>query len=213
MKEITSSLLDNFFKNNDSLAHLKSQITQCVEQIVTMHKSGKKMLLCGNGGSAADCQHICGELMKSFVLKRPVPETLRDELAAVDKINGDYIADGLQQGVKAIPLVAFEAYETAFCNDCNSKLVFAQAVNVLGEKDDVLFAISTSGNSENVVLAATVAKAKGLKVVALTGESGGKLKNYADVLINVPSNTVYKIQEIHLPVYHLICMAVENELF
>ena len=126
---------------------------------------------------------------------------------------GTFIADNLQQAVKAIPLTSFCAYNTAFLNDCNEKMMFAQLVNALGIKDDILISISTSGNSKNVVYASMLAKSMGIKVIALTGETGGKLKDIADITINVPSKRVYRIQEYHLPIYHLICLCVESELF
>lgn len=212
MKQITKSYIDDFMNNRPELEYLRQPIIEAVKLIVKMKKENK-ILLCGNGGSAADCEHIAGELLKSFALKRKLDQNLYDKLKDQYGEEGEFIADNLQQGVKAIPLTSFCAYNTAFLNDCNEKMLFAQLVNALGIEGDVLIGISTSGNSKNVVYACKLAKVLGIKVIALTGESGGILKNYADVLINVPSNVVYKIQEYHLPIYHVICLCVESELF
>lgn len=205
--------MQDFFSRHAELDGLREVVVQCVETIVTMHKRGNKLLLCGNGGSAADCEHIAGELLKSFCLKRRVSDDFRAKLNKVNGDDGDVIADNLQQGVKAIPLTGFVGYSTAFHNDCDGQFVYAQLVNTLGEKGDVLIAISTSGNSASVLYAAQTAKAKDMTVVGLTGETGGKLKNVCDILINAPRREVYKIQECHLPLYHAICLAVETELF
>lgn len=212
MKQITKSYINDFINNRPELEYLRQPIIEAVKLIVKMKKENK-VLICGNGGSAADSEHIAGELLKSFALKRKVDQNLYDKLKDEYGDDGEFIADNLQQGVKAIPLTSFCAYNTAFLNDCNEKLMFAQLVNALGIEGDILIGISTSGNSKNVVYACKLAKVLGIKVIALTGESGGLLKNYADVLINVPSNVVYKIQEYHLPIYHVICLCVESELF
>lgn len=212
MKEITKEYINNFFEENTNLINLKEPIIQAIEMLTICAKSNK-ILTCGNGGSAADSEHIAGEMLKSFMLKRKIPNELRDKLIKEYGEDGQLIADNLQGGIKCIPLTSFCAFNTAFLNDCNEKMLFAQQVNALGDKDDVLIAISTSGNSKNVCYAAQLAKVKGLKVIALTGQDGGKLKQIADVLINVPSNIVYKIQERHLQVYHLLCLAVESEIF
>ncbi|MCM1289908.1 MAG: SIS domain-containing protein [Corallococcus sp.] len=213
MKQATTQILQNFFEENERFAPLRDRVQSCVEEIVAMHKRGNKLLLCGNGGSAADCEHIAGELLKGFCLRRPVSDGFRARLIAADENTGDAIADNLQQGVKAVPLTGFSGYATAFHNDCDGQFVYAQLVNVLGDKGDVLFAISTSGNSASVLYAAQTAKAKGMTVVALTGESGGRLKGVCDILIDAPQKDTYKIQECHLPLYHAICLAVETELF
>lgn len=213
MRDATLDTLQNFFTQHAELAFLRPQVHLCVEAIVSMHKRGNKLLLCGNGGSAADCEHIAGELLKSFCLKRAVGDDFRARLNDVDENNGDVIADNLQQAVKAIPLTGFFGYATAFHNDCDGQFVYAQLVNALGERGDVLFAISTSGNSASVFYAAQTAKAKGMTVVALTGATGGKLKGVCDLLINAPAKQVSQIQECHLPLYHAICLAVETELF
>lgn len=201
-------------ERNSELKYLEPQIKEAISLIAGGGlKEQNKLLICGNGGSAADCEHIAGELLKSFALKRRVPQTLQKKLFEAYGEEGSTMANNLQCGVKAIPLTSFCAYNTAFLNDCDEKYVFAQLVNALGIKGDILLGISTSGNSKNVLHACKLAKVMGIKVIALTGETGGKLKEIADVLINVPSNIVYRIQEMHLPIYHLICLCVESELF
>ena len=212
MKQRTLDIKKDFFERHTDLTYLDEPITKAIALIVNLKKENK-ILLCGNGGSAADCEHIAGELLKSFELKRKLPEKMYKKLKDLYGDEGTFIADNLQQAVKAIPLTSFCAYNTAFLNDCNEKMMFAQLVNALGIKDDILISISTSGNSKNVVYASMLAKSMGIKVIALTGETGGKLKDIADITINVPSKRVYRIQEYHLPIYHLICLCVESELF
>lgn len=212
MKQRTLDIKKDFFERHADLTYLDEPITKAIELIVDLKKENK-ILLCGNGGSAADCEHIAGELLKSFELKRKLSEKMYKKLKDLYGDEGTFIADNLQQAVKAIPLTSFCAYNTAFLNDCNEKMMFAQLVNALGIKDDILISISTSGNSKNVVYASMLAKSMGIKVIALTGETGGKLKDIADITINVPSKRVYRIQEYHLPIYHLICLCVESELF
>lgn len=212
MKETTLKNINEFFERHPDLKYLESSIVQSIVLIRNLKKYNK-LLICGNGGSAADSEHIAGELLKSFKLKRPISEEFANNLIESFGADGEQIAGTLQQGIKAIPLTSFCAYNTAFLNDCNEKMLFAQLVNSLGEQEDILLSISTSGNSKNVVYATQVAKAKGLKVIAMTGERGGRLKEYADVLINVPTSEVYLVQEYHLAIYHLICLCVENELF
>ena len=212
MKQRTLDIKKDFFERHADLTYLDEPITKAIELIVDLKKENK-ILLCGNGGSAADCEHIAGEFLKSFELKRKLSEKMYKKLKDLYGDEGTFIADNLQQAVKAIPLTSFCAYNTAFLNDCNEKMMFAQLVNALGIKDDILISISTSGNSKNVVYASMLAKSMGIKVIALTGETGGKLKDIADITINVPSKRVYRIQEYHLPIYHLICLCVESELF
>lgn len=212
MKQRTLDIKKDFFERHADLTYLDEPITKAIALIVNLKKENK-ILLCGNGGSAADCEHIAGEFLKSFELKRKLSEKMYKKLKDLYGDEGTFIADNLQQAVKAIPLTSFCAYNTAFLNDCNEKMMFAQLVNALGIKDDILISISTSGNSKNVVYASMLAKSMGIKVIALTGETGGKLKDIADITINVPSKRVYRIQEYHLPIYHLICLCVESELF
>lgn len=213
MKTRTTGIIENFFEENSKFENLKTAIMEAIESLTTCVKNGKKILTCGNGGSASDSEHIAGELLKSFMLKRRTPADVREKLVASYGEDGALIADSIQGGIKCIPLTSFCAFNTAFLNDCNEKMLFAQQVNALGDEGDILIGISTSGNSKNVCYAAQLAKVKGLKVVALTGEGGGKLKGLSDILINVPSSLVYKIQEMHIQVYHLLCLALESEIF
>ncbi len=213
MKKETIKCLDSFYQKKVDLNYLKESIEAAISLLVDCATSSKTILVCGNGGSAADSQHIAGELLKSFRLKRPLGSFRQVLENKYGKERGDYLASNLQEGIKCIPLTSFDSFNTAFANDCKEKMAFAQLVSVLGSNNDILIAISTSGNSENVVAAAEVAKAKGMKVIGLTGYNGGKLREYSDVLLNAPSDIVYEIQEKHIELYHLLCLALENELF
>ncbi|MCD8223198.1 MAG: SIS domain-containing protein [Clostridiales bacterium] len=174
---------------------------------------GGKLLICGNGGSCSDSEHIVGELMKGFCKKRPLPCELRERLKEINPGEGEMIATALECGLPAIALSAHTALNTAFANDKNPDLIYAQEVIGYGNPDDVFWGISTSGNSKNVVYAMQVAKAKGLKTIALTGRNGGKVAKIADVSIIVPFQETYQIQEYHLPVYHTLCLMLEDAFF
>ncbi len=214
MKIRTERYLEDFFKRKAELTYLGAAVRDAVDMVVSAVKHGNKLLACGNGGSASDCEHICGELMKSFLLKRKLSEEFRRTLDGIfGAEEGKKLSDGLQQGIPCIPLVSFSSLMTAFSNDCNSEMVFAQQVNVLGSQGDVLLAISTSGNSSNVLYAAEIAKAKGMPIIAFTGRDGGRLKSHADILLNAPADQVYLIQEYHEPLYHVICLCIESEMF
>lgn len=188
-----------------ALENCRQDIECVVNAIIKMHENGGKLLIAGNGGSAADSEHISGELLKGFKLKRPLN---KDESRGIEDI-----ADRLQRGVAAIPLSSLTALSTAFSNDVASENVFAQLVFALGKREDVFLGISTSGNSANVVNAARVASARGLFTVALTGKNGGRLAEICDVTVKVPETETYKVQELHLPVYHAVCAEVEYKLF
>lgn len=172
-----------------------------------------KLLIAGNGGSAADSEHIAGELMKSFKIPRPVSHEFAQKLKVVDSERGEYLAKNLEGALMAIPLVAHEALSTAYMNDVDGIGVFAQQLFGFGRKGDVFLGISTSGNSKNVVLATVVAKALGIKIIGLTGAKGGELANLADVVVKVPETETYMIQELHLPVYHCWCLMLEDKFF
>jgi D-sedoheptulose 7-phosphate isomerase len=176
--------------------------------------TGGKLLLCGNGGSAADCGHIVGELMKGFLLPRPLPEPQRKRLAAqCGPVGGSMLSDSLQGALPAISLCCHTALLTAIANDNGADFVFAQQVYGLGRDGDTLLGISTSGQSRNVIYAFQVGRAMGLRTVALTGRSGGTLADMADVAVRVPADTVVAIQELHLSVYHALCSALEMHFF
>ncbi len=172
-----------------------------------------KLLIAGNGGSAADSEHIAGELMKRFKIPRPVTSEFADKLKAIDPIRGENLAQNLERGLMAIPLVAHEALSTAYINDVDGLGVFAQQLFGFGRPGDVFLGISTSGNSKNVISATVVARALGIKVIGLTGTKGGELAKVADVAIKVPETETYMIQELHLPVYHTLCLMLEDKFF
>ncbi|GGH84815.1 D-sedoheptulose 7-phosphate isomerase [Pullulanibacillus pueri] len=172
-----------------------------------------KVLLCGNGGSAADCDHIVGELMKGFLLKRPVGAAFKEQLAHIAPEDATYLADHLQGALPVISLVSQSALMTAFSNDVASDIVFAQQVYGYGDPGDCVIGISTSGNSKNVLYALKVAKAKGLKTIGLTGRTGGEMESLCDITIKVPSDETFEIQERHLPIYHCLCMMLEEAFF
>lgn len=172
-----------------------------------------KLLIAGNGGSAADAEHIAGELMKRFKTPRPVSPEFAAKLRAIDPELGDGLAKNLERGLMAIPLVAHEALTTAYINDVDGLGVFAQQLLGYGREGDVFLAISTSGNSRNILNATVVARAMGIHVVGLTGASGGKLNQVADVCIKAPETETFMIQEYHLPIYHCLCLMLEDRFF
>jgi D-sedoheptulose 7-phosphate isomerase len=171
------------------------------------------LLVCGNGGSAADSEHIVGELMKGFALPRPVPDDVRGRLSDADPVGGDGLADRLQGALRAISLVSQTSLATAIANDGDADMVFAQQVYGYGRPGDALLAISTSGSSRNVVNALRVARAQGLCTVGLTGRSGGAMQALCDVAICVPYDDTPTIQERHLAIYHALCLALELRFF
>lgn len=191
----------------------KDDIEKAVSVIINCYEKGGKLLLCGNGGSSSDCEHISGELMKGFLKSRPLSQEQKAAMKKECPLLTEKELSLLQGGLPAISLPSLTALMTAYGNDVSSELCYAQGVLALGKEDDVLFAISTSGNSQNVVAVSKVAKAKAMKVVALTGKDGGKLKALSDVAICVDESETYKIQELHLPVYHYICSEVEKHFF
>lgn len=172
-----------------------------------------KLLIAGNGGSAADSEHIAGELMKRFKTPRPVTPEMAKKLKEIDPLRGDNLAKNLEQSLMAIPLVAHEALSTAYINDVDGLGVFAQQLFGFGRSGDVFLGISTSGNSKNVMSATVVARAIGIKIIGLTGASGGELASVADVTVKVPEMETYMIQELHIPVYHCWCLMLEDKFF
>lgn len=213
MKKSTEKILKTCMQRYKSLESCYMTIVMATEQMISCYKNGQKILLCGNGGSASDAEHIAGELMKSFLLKRSLPYELAACISEKFPQDAGYLLDHLQSGLPAISLGSMMPLSTAIINDQAGDVVFAQQLLGLGNAGDVLVAISTSGNSKNVLYAVKVAVAKEMKVIAFTGADGGILKNLSDVCICVPAVDTYKIQEYHLPVYHAICQAVENEFF
>jgi D-sedoheptulose 7-phosphate isomerase len=195
------------------LQGIGNEIEKAFEVLRDSYRGGGKLLVCGNGGSSSDADHIVGELMKSFVRHRPLTRGEKESLLSVDEEYGKRLADGLEGALPAINLSQHAALSSAFANDKDPVLGFAQQVEGYGRKGDVLLAISTSGNSANVILASVEAKAKGMSVIALTGEKKAKIDPFGDVLLKVPETETFKIQELHLPIYHALCMALEAEFW
>jgi len=188
------------------LATCLPEIQRAAEVIADCYRAGGKLLLCGNGGSAADADHCAAELLKGFLHKRPISGKRRDEL-------GDALAANLQGAFPAIALGGLVAATTAWANDCQPEYVYAQLVHGLGRSGDVLLAFSTSGNARNVAHAVDVANRIGMKTIGMTGVTGGRLRELAQTCVRVPASETYLIQELHLPIYHCICLVLEDQFF
>ncbi len=195
------------------LLAVEDSIRMAFECLVNCYQQGGKVLICGNGGSCSDSDHITGELMKGFELKRPLNKSFREKLLGSGSERGIYLSENLQQGLPAISLSAHSALLTAIANDMDFDLVYAQQVVCYGKAGDVIIGISTSGNSQNVIDAFITAKAKGMIVIGLTGESGGRMKPHCDILINLPGTRTASVQELMIPVYHTLCRTLENYFF
>lgn len=211
---------DKLRKHIDTLIDRYPKLIVCKDDIIkaynileTAFSNERKLLVCGNGGSASDSEHIVGELMKEFKQKRKVYANQAEAMKNIDPEMGATLAENLQGALPAICLTGHSALTTAFMNDANADLVFAQQVNGYGKENDVFLGISTSGNSKNICYAAITAKAKGLKVIGLTGSRDSKISKLGDCCIRVPEIETYKIQELHLPVYHCLCMMLEAYFF
>ena len=205
--------VDQLINRYPKLKVCREDIIKAYEILEKAYSSGRKLLVSGNGGSASDSEHIVGELMKEFKLKRRVFGEQAAALKEIDPELGQTLADNLQGALPAISLTGHSSMTTAFMNDSMPELVFAQQVNGYGKAGDVYLGISTSGNSKNVLYAAVNAKAKGLHIIGLTGSRENRLMKYADVCIRVPETETYKIQEYHLPVYHCLCLMLEEKFF
>lgn len=213
MKASTQKILTELIQNYPSLEVCLPQIDKAVASLIACYANHHKVLVCGNGGSAADSEHIVGELMKGFLLNRKLDVSIQQDLKKLFPERADYLISNLQGALPAISLVSQTSLSTAFSNDKAPDLAFAQQVLGYGEVGDILLGISTSGNSSNVLYASQIAKYKGMSIISLTGRSGGKLRELSDVLIAAPADETFKIQEFHLPIYHAICAAIENESF
>ena len=213
MEKRTKKLLDEFIQRSPHLGVCREDMAAAYAILEECYASDHKLLIAGNGGSAADAEHIAGELMKRFRVPRPCPGDFADRLIAVDPERGPALAKNLERSLMAIPLVAHEALTTAYINDVDGLGVFAQQLYGFGRPGDVFLGISTSGSSRNILSATVVARAVGIKVIGLTGEGGGELAKVADVTIRVPETETYKIQELHLPVYHALCLMLEDHFF
>ena len=208
------NLLDELFQRYPALKACEKDITGALALMNEAYRSGGKILVCGNGGSCADAQHIVGELMKGFLLKRPMTAAQKNAFEeALGKEDAEAFASRLQRGIPAISLDGMNALFTAYPNDADAAYVYAQAVFGYGKPGDLLIGISTSGNSKNVVLAAKAAKALGVRTVALTGARESALSELCDVTVRVPETETFKVQELHLPVYHYLCAEMEKTFF
>ena len=205
--------LDVLIERYPQLSACKNDIEEAYLILEECYENDHKLLIAGNGGSAADSEHIAGELMKRFKAPRPVTSDFAEKLKTIDPIRGENLAKNLESGLMAIPLVAHEALTTAYINDVDGLGVFAQQLYGFGRLGDVFLGISTSGNSKNVMSATVVARALGIKVIGLTGAKGGELASVSDVAIKVPETETYMIQELHLPVYHCLCLMLEDRFF
>ena len=208
-----SKYIDELVERYPKLRPAQADVENAAEAMIKTYNRGGKILVCGNGGSAADSDHIAGELLKGFLLKRPMTE---DEKAAFEaslgEAAGKYVGK-LQRGIPVISLPSQSAVLTAYSNDVDPSLAFAQLVFAYAKKGDMLIAVSTSGNSSNVVCAAETAKALGITTLALTGAKDSRLASICDITVKVPETETFKVQELHLPVYHALCAAIEEALF
>lgn len=206
-------MIDELINRYPVLEECRGDIETALELIIECYENGGKLLLCGNGGSCADCDHIVGELMKGFLKSRRLDEAQRAEMINRSPSLDNALLSGLQRGLPAISLAAFTALNTAFCNDESPELIYAQATLGLAKENDILICISTSGNAKNVNAAAKVALGLGAKVISLTGHKGGALSEISTVCIKAPETETFKIQELHLPIYHCLCACVEEHFF
>lgn len=216
MRELDNRLMrhiDLLAERYPSLESTRNDIVAAYLLLEESYKNGGKLLVAGNGGSAADAEHIVGELMKGFKLPRKPEADFAEKLVEENQELGSVLAENLQGALPAIALDGHPALSTAYMNDCEPLLCFAQQVNGYGKSGDVFLGISTSGNSKNVLFAATTAHAKGMKVIGLTGAKDSKLKDMSDVCIKAPQTETYMIQELHLPIYHCLCLMLEDKFF
>lgn len=213
MEDRIKNQLEILVNRYPELVVIENKIVEAYQILENCYAHGGKSLIAGNGGSAADAEHIVGELMKGFKLPRKLEAKFVERLVAQNKELGSVLAESLQGALPAIALDGHSALSTAYMNDCEPLLCFAQQVNGYGKMGDVFWGISTSGNSKNVLYAATTAHAKGMQVIGLTGAKRSKLEQMSDVCIKVPQTEAYMIQELHLPVYHCLCLMLEERFF
>lgn len=206
------NILDELIDRYPALIEQKDNILNSFELLKTTYENGNKLLTAGNGGSGSDSNHIVGELMKSFEKKRKIPKEVYDKIKSNPKY-GMELADSLEGALCAISLNNHDSLNTAFLNDVNPCATFSQQIIGYGKKNDVFLGISTSGNSKNIVMAAITAKAMGLKIIALTGANNSDLEELADITIKAPETRTFKVQEYHLPIYHCLCLMLENYFF
>jgi D-sedoheptulose 7-phosphate isomerase len=207
------SYISEMIHRHPQLAHLKDQVLDAASCMIECYRRGGKILICGNGGSCSDAGHIVGELMKGFERRRPLDKNMNAQLLAFGGERGKYLSEYLQKGLPAISLADHGSLITATANDTAADLIFAQQVVGYGKPGDVLIGISTSGNARNVLDAIITARSMGMNVIGLTGETGGKMKDFCDVLISIPGTRTCLIQELMVPVYHTLCLIVEDVFF
>lgn len=213
MKEIVRNELNDLVKRYPQLDVCQKDIEKAYLLLEEAYDNGRKLLIAGNGGSAADSEHMAGELMKRFKVARPIEDSFAEKLKEIDVERGSRLAKNLERPLRAVPLTSHIAITTAYMNDADATGVFAQQMLGFADEGDVFLAISTSGNSENIISACVVAKAMGVKIIGLTGEKESLLDRYSDVCIKVPETETYKVQELHLPVYHCLCLMLESNCF
>ena len=213
MKETVKKELDELIERYPQLEVCKKDIEDAYLLLEEAYDKDHKLLIAGNGGSAADSEHIAGELMKRFKVGRPITKEFADKMIAIDHERGERLVKNLERPLRAVPLTSHIAITTAYMNDADATGVFAQQMLGFGDEGDVFLAISTSGNSENIISACVVAKALGIKIIGLTGEKESKLSEISDICIKVPETETFKIQELHLPVYHALCLMLESNYF
>ena len=213
MDHLLQKKIDYLLLRYPILKKIEKEIIDAYKLLEETFLKNGKLLIAGNGGSAADSQHIVGELMKSFRIPRPISKDFSAKLTAIDSARGSLLAKQLERGLCAISLTTHAALQTAFLNDVGGCGFFAQQLLGYGRSGDLFLGISTSGNSENIIQAAIVARALGIKVIALTGKKGGELIKFADVFVRVPYDETYLIQELHLPIYHCWCSMLEEKFF
>jgi D-sedoheptulose 7-phosphate isomerase len=208
-----SSAIEELRARLPALSHLSTELHRALRLLEDCVRAGHKILLCGNGGSAADADHIAGELMKSFAYRRPLAPELQARLLSEFPSAAPGLIGALETPIPAIALAGQVAVQTAFSNDVDYRYAFAQQVLGLGAPGDLLVAISTSGNSPNIVNACCIARVRGMSVIGLTGASGGRLRELCDVALCAPATETHLVQELHLPIYHALCLALEERLF
>lgn len=213
MRQVARSIYERLLSDYPVLVCCKESIEEAFRLLKECFAGGGKVLVCGNGGSAADAEHIVGELMKGFLMKRELGSDMEIKFRAAFPEDWEYLTRHLQGALPAISLVSQTAISSAFINDVTADMVFAQQVYGYAKPGDILIGISTSGNARNVTCAVKVAKVSGVGTIGLTGKDGGLLKDLCDAAIRVPADETYKIQEYHLPVYHALCAMVEAEFF
>ena len=210
---INSDILQNMLIRYPNLAGIKNELSAVCSEIITSLANGGTLFLAGNGGSACDCEHLAGELLKGFCSKRPLDAEMQNKFADLFGNAGENIAKSLQQGLKCISLLSHPGFGSAFANDVDASLIYAQQLLALGKADDVVIGFSTSGNADNICKLFMTARVLNIKTILFTGKNHGQAEAYADFVINAPETETYKIQELHLPLYHTLALIIEEHFF